>query len=85
MRFIQLHSDFIEYNPVSKEIEEAEENISNDKVRLEDLVVILVAVKNGFNLRVEPKLGLIFFLCHSCEHYFNDFGFQLSDMPFDRT
>src|SRR5688500_11434229 len=41
MRLIQLHSDFIEYTPVGKEIEQAEENISSDKVRLEDLVVIL--------------------------------------------
>jgi threonyl-tRNA synthetase len=47
MRLIQLHSDFIEYTPVRKEIEQAEENISNDKVRLEDLVVILAAVEKG--------------------------------------
>src|SRR5215204_2106210 len=49
MRLIQLHSDFIEYTPVRKEIEQAEENISNDKVRLEDLVVILAAVEKGDN------------------------------------
>jgi threonyl-tRNA synthetase len=49
MRLIQLHSDFIEYTPVRKEIEEAEENISNDKVKLEDLVVTLVAVEDGDN------------------------------------
>jgi threonyl-tRNA synthetase len=49
MRLIQLHSDFIEYVPVRKEIEQAEENISNDKVRLEDLVVILAAVEKGDN------------------------------------
>src|SRR5919112_4183984 len=47
MRLIQLHSDFIEYTPIRKEIQQAEENISNDKVKLEDLVVILVAVENG--------------------------------------
>ena len=52
MRLIQLHSDFIEYTPIKKEIEEAEENISNNKVRLENLVVILVAVENGDNENV---------------------------------
>jgi threonyl-tRNA synthetase len=49
MRLLYLHSDFIEYTPVRKEIEQAEENISNDKVRLEDLVVILTAVEKGDN------------------------------------
>jgi threonyl-tRNA synthetase len=52
MRIIQLHSDFIEYTPIRKEIEQAEENISNDKVRLEDLVVILTAVEKEDNENV---------------------------------
>jgi threonyl-tRNA synthetase len=52
MRLIQLHSDFMEYMPVRKEIEQAEENVSNDKVRLEDLVVILTAVEKGDNENV---------------------------------
>ena len=52
MRLIQLHSDFIEYTPVRKEIEQAEENISSDKVRLEDLVVILAAVEKEDNEKV---------------------------------
>jgi len=47
MRLLQLHSDFVEYQPVAKEIEEAEANISSNKVRLEDLVVTLVAIENG--------------------------------------
>src|SRR5215208_1820205 len=47
MRLIQLHSDFIEYTPIRKEIGQAEEIVSNDRVRLEDLVVILVAVEDG--------------------------------------
>src|SRR5918911_2392153 len=45
MRILQLHSDFIEYEPVSKEINDAEENISKNIVRLEDLVVTLVSVE----------------------------------------
>ena len=52
MRLLLLHSDFIEYTPISKEIEDAEEIVSNDKVRIEDLVVTLVAVEKGDNKRV---------------------------------
>src|SRR5918992_4877316 len=52
MRIIQLHSDFIEYTPVRKEIDQAEDSISNNKVRLEDLVVVLTAVEKGDNENV---------------------------------
>src|SRR6188472_2468968 len=46
MRLLQLHSDFIEYEPIAKEINyAAEENVSKSKVRLEDLVVTLIAVE----------------------------------------
>jgi threonyl-tRNA synthetase len=47
MRLLHLHSDFIEYEPISKEIKDAEENISGSKVRFEDLVVTFIAVENG--------------------------------------
>jgi threonyl-tRNA synthetase len=47
MRMLNLHSDFIEYEPISKEIKDAEENISGSKVRYEDLVVTFIAVENG--------------------------------------
>lgn len=47
MRLLQLHSDFVEYQPIAKEIREAEENVSSSKVRFEDLVVSLVAIENG--------------------------------------
>jgi threonyl-tRNA synthetase len=46
MRFLQLHSDFIEYELISREINEAEENISKTKTRLDDIVVTFVAVEN---------------------------------------
>lgn len=46
MRLLQLHSDFIEYEPIQKEIRDAEDIISKSKVRLEDLVVAFVAVEN---------------------------------------
>ncbi|HXX97921.1 MAG TPA: threonyl-tRNA synthetase editing domain-containing protein, partial [Candidatus Bathyarchaeia archaeon] len=45
MRLLQLHSDFVEYQPIAKEIEEAEANIPSSKVRLEDLVVTFVAIE----------------------------------------
>ncbi|WP_415280740.1 threonine--tRNA ligase [Candidatus Nitrososphaera sp. FF02] len=47
MRLLQLHSDFIEYEPVEKEIKSAEEISSKAKVRYEDLVVAFVAVETG--------------------------------------
>jgi threonyl-tRNA synthetase len=47
LRLLQLHSDFIEYEPISKEIDQAEENASSGKVRLEELVVSLVSVEKG--------------------------------------
>src|SRR5215217_7308927 len=46
MRLLQLHSDFIEYEPIEKEIRDAEEIVSKSKIRLEDLVVAFVAVEN---------------------------------------
>jgi threonyl-tRNA synthetase len=47
MRLLQLHSDFIEYEPIEKEIRDAEEIPSKSKVRLDDLVVAFVAVEEG--------------------------------------
>jgi threonyl-tRNA synthetase len=52
MRLLLLHSDFIEYTPISKEIKDAENIHSSDKVRIDDLVVTLVAVENGDNEQV---------------------------------
>lgn len=49
MRLLQLHSDFAAYQPIAKEIREAEENVSRRKVRLEEVVVSLVAIENGDN------------------------------------
>lgn len=47
MRLLQLHSDFIEYEPIEKEIRDAEDLVSKSKVKLEDLVVVFVAIENG--------------------------------------
>lgn len=45
MRLLLLHSDFIEYEPVSKEITFAEEGISFGKNRLENVIVVFSAVE----------------------------------------
>jgi len=47
MRLLQLHSDFIEYEPIEKEIKDAEDIGSKSKVKLDDLVVVFVAVETG--------------------------------------
>lgn len=46
MRLLQLHTDFIEYEPIEKEIKDAEDIVRPSKIRLEDLVVVFVAVEN---------------------------------------
>lgn len=46
MRLLQLHSDFVEYEPISKEISEAEETIPKARKRLEEVVVVFVAVES---------------------------------------
>ena len=46
MKILQMHSDFIEYNPVKKEISGAEE-IRPTPVREEDLVVLFTAFESG--------------------------------------
>jgi threonyl-tRNA synthetase len=46
MRILQLHSNFIEYKPVEKEIAMAEE-AEKKSVRLEEIVVLFTAVEEG--------------------------------------
>jgi len=46
MRILQLHSDFIEYKPVQKEIPMAED-AEKKPVRLEEIVVLFTAVEEG--------------------------------------
>jgi threonyl-tRNA synthetase len=47
MRILQLHVDYIEYKPVSKEITDAEPLTLNEKQRFEDTVVILTSIEKG--------------------------------------
>ncbi|MEM7821604.1 MAG: threonine--tRNA ligase [Candidatus Aenigmatarchaeota archaeon] len=46
MRILQLHSDFIEYEPIEKEIAAAEE-AEKKRIRLEEIVVLFTAVEEG--------------------------------------
>jgi len=54
MRILQLHSNFIEYTPVQKEIANAEEAEKKAK-RIEEIVVLFTAVEKGDNTRVAEK------------------------------
>ncbi|MDI6826034.1 MAG: threonine--tRNA ligase [Candidatus Aenigmarchaeota archaeon] len=54
MRILQLHSDFIEYQPIEKEIKMAEE-AEKKKTRLEDLVVLFTAIEEGDDEEVIKK------------------------------
>ncbi len=46
MRILALHSNFIEYEPIEKEIKDAEE-AEKVKVRVDDLIVAFIAVERG--------------------------------------
>lgn len=54
MRILQLHSDFIEYKPIQKEISQAEEAERKER-RLEELVVLFTAVEKGDDESVAQK------------------------------
>jgi threonyl-tRNA synthetase len=54
MRILQLHSNFIEYKPIQKEIAMAEE-AEKKAVRLEEIVVLFTAVEEGDDVAVAEK------------------------------
>lgn len=54
MRILQLHTDFIEYEPIKKEIPQAEE-AEKKKKRLEEILVLLTVVEEGDNESVGRK------------------------------
>jgi len=54
MRILQLHSNFIEYKPIQKEIAMAEE-AEKKAVRLEEIVVLFTAVEEGDDLTIAKK------------------------------
>ena len=54
MRILQLHSNFIEYRPIKKEITIAEKTEKKTE-RFEDIVVLFIAVEDGDNERVAGR------------------------------
>ncbi|MGD6810569.1 MAG: threonine--tRNA ligase [Candidatus Bathyarchaeia archaeon] len=54
MRILQLHSNFITFKPVEKEIPQAEEAEKNE-VRVEEVVVLFTAVEEGDNAKIAQK------------------------------
>jgi len=54
MRILQLHTDFIEYEPVKKEIPQAEDT-EKKKKKLEEILVLLTAVEEGDDEAVGRK------------------------------
>ncbi|MDR0460442.1 MAG: threonine--tRNA ligase [Nitrososphaerota archaeon] len=54
MRILQLHSNFITYKPVEKELAQAEE-IEKTEVHLEDIVVLFTSIEEGDNDNVSQK------------------------------
>jgi threonyl-tRNA synthetase len=54
MRILQLHSNFIEYKPIQKEIATVEE-AEKKSVRLEEIVVLFTAIEEGDDVTVAKK------------------------------
>jgi threonyl-tRNA synthetase len=54
MRILQLHSNYIEYKPIQKELEMAEEAEKEER-RLEEIVVLFTSVEDGDNEETARK------------------------------
>jgi len=54
MRILQLHSNFITYKPVEKELPQAEE-IEQKEVHIEEVVILFTSVEEGDNAVVSQK------------------------------
>jgi len=55
MRLLQLHADFIEYTPISKELKDAEDEIKLETKRLDNLVVALVCIEKYDDRQIIDK------------------------------
>ncbi len=55
MRLLQLHAEFIEYEPVEEELNEAEKDIIKSNTRLESLIVVFVSVEKEDNTIIIEK------------------------------
>lgn len=54
MRILQMHADWVEYEPVRKEISQAEE-VEKKKYRLEEVLVLFVSVEDGDNEKLADE------------------------------
>ncbi len=54
MRILQLHSDFIVFKPIQKEIAIAEEAEQKEN-RVEEVVVLFTAIEEGDNIQIGHK------------------------------
>ena len=54
MRILQTHADFIEYEPIQKEIQQAEE-VDKKKYKQENILVLFTSVEDGDNEAVAKK------------------------------
>src|SRR5579885_2539979 len=54
MKILQLHVDFIEYRPIRKEVQDAED-VSSKSVREEELLVLFTAIEQGDDPAIVSK------------------------------
>ncbi|MEM2919382.1 MAG: threonine--tRNA ligase [Candidatus Nitrosocaldus sp.] len=57
MRVLALHSNFIEYEPIEREIDVAEAAEKGKRVRLDDILVAFVAVEKGDDESIAEKVS----------------------------
>ncbi|MEM2048917.1 MAG: threonine--tRNA ligase [Candidatus Nitrosocaldus sp.] len=57
MRVLALHSNFIEYEPIEKEIDLAEAAEKGKRVRLDDILVAFIAVEKGDDESIAEKVS----------------------------
>lgn len=57
MRILLLHADFIEYQPISKEIQTAEDISSKSSKKIDEVIVALVAVEKDDDESLTDKVG----------------------------
>ena len=57
MRILLLHADFIEYQPISKEIQTAEDIPSKSSKKIDEVIVALVAVEKDDDESLTDKVG----------------------------
>ena len=57
MRILLLHADFIEYQPISKEIQAAEDIPSKSSNKIDEVIVALIAVEKDDDESIIDEVG----------------------------